>query len=91
LTCSGLPRAGAASGFQVTASNLLDHRVGLFVYGTSGAANAPFQGGTLCVAPPLRRTPLLERRPTLALKLIALASLLLNVVLLFLLYRSLKS
>ena len=38
-----------------------------------------------------RRTPLLERRPTLALKLIALASLLLNVVLLFLLYRSLKS
>lgn len=35
-----------------------------------------------------RRTPLLERRPTLALKLIALASLLLNVVLLFLLSRS---
>ncbi|MCC7012412.1 MAG: hypothetical protein IT454_07630 [Planctomycetes bacterium] len=60
LTCSGLPRAGAASGFQVTASDLLDHRVGLFVYGTSGAANAPFQGGTLCVAPPLRRTPLLD-------------------------------
>ncbi|MCK6409221.1 bifunctional protein-serine/threonine kinase/phosphatase [Thauera sp.] len=35
-----------------------------------------------------RRAPLLERRPTLALKLVALASLLLNLVLLFLLTRS---
>jgi serine/threonine protein phosphatase PrpC len=35
-----------------------------------------------------RRAPLLERRPTLALKLVALASLLANVVLLFLLTRS---
>ena len=35
-----------------------------------------------------RRTPLLERRPTLALKLVVLGSLLLNVVLLFLLIRS---
>jgi serine/threonine protein phosphatase PrpC len=35
-----------------------------------------------------RRTPLLERRPTLALKLVVLGSLLLNVVLLFLLTRS---
>ena len=35
-----------------------------------------------------RRTPLLERRPTLALKLLALGSLLLNLVLLFLLTRS---
>lgn len=33
------------------------HQIGSLVYGVSGSASIPFLGGTLCVAPPLRRTP----------------------------------
>ena len=42
--------------WNVTASNLLNNKPGIFFYGFS-AANTPFQGGTLCVQPPLTRTP----------------------------------
>jgi hypothetical protein len=32
----------------------------MLFYGTSGRAAYPWNGGTLCVEPPLRRTPLLN-------------------------------
>lgn len=55
-TPSGAPRLSSLGSFDVTASNVLNFRNGLFFYGTQGRASLPFLGGTLCVAPPLRRT-----------------------------------
>ena len=41
---------------MLTADGLLPNQFGLFFYGLSGPAALPFEGGTLCVTPPLRRT-----------------------------------
>lgn len=60
LTVSGLPLTGATSGFVVSCVNASPHRSGLFFYGTNGAASSPLGGGTLCVASPVRRGPLLD-------------------------------
>lgn len=55
-----LSASGAASAalptLSIDASNVLNQRNGLLFYGLSGRAALPFFGGTLCVAPPLRRT-----------------------------------
>jgi len=42
--------------FEVTATNVLNGRNGLLLYGANGATAQPFVGGTLCVAPPLSRS-----------------------------------
>lgn len=42
---------------MLTAHNTLENKTGLLMYGLLGRAEIPFLGGTLCVAPPLRRTP----------------------------------
>jgi len=42
--------------FQIDAVQLLNGKNGLFFYGSMGRAALPFQGGTLCMFPPLRRT-----------------------------------
>jgi hypothetical protein len=55
---TGLPRASATSGFSVVVSGVLNHASGLLLYGVNGATNVPFHSGTLCVQPPLARTPL---------------------------------
>lgn len=57
LTTIGIPRATASGGFTVQATNVMNNKVGLLLHGTTGAANLPFQGGTLCVNAPLKRTP----------------------------------
>ena len=57
IGASGLPSAGAASGFTVTAAQVERNQFGILFYGTSGAATTPFQGGTLCVQTPIVRTP----------------------------------
>jgi hypothetical protein len=54
---SAWPSASAGSGFFVEAKMLLSQLPGLLVYSTSGPLNAPFFGGTLCVASPLQRLP----------------------------------
>jgi len=54
---SGTPSATAGSGFDVGATNVFSHKIGLLFYGLRGSALVPFQGGWLCVRPPLRRTP----------------------------------
>jgi len=46
----------SAGSFDLTAHTLLPNRPGLFFYGAHGIAQA-FQGGTLCVQTPLKRTP----------------------------------
>jgi hypothetical protein len=55
---SGIGSASATSGttFLVSADSLPSHRTAFLFYGP-GAASTPYQGGTLCVAQPLRRTP----------------------------------
>ena len=53
----GWPSASRASGFSVHARPLLNDKVGFLAYGIAGGAALPFGGGTLCVHPPLRRTP----------------------------------
>ncbi|HTF88524.1 MAG TPA: hypothetical protein VK843_08945 [Planctomycetota bacterium] len=52
----GAASASASSGFTVKASNVRNQKAGLLLYGISGRANLPFQGGFLCVQPPVRRT-----------------------------------
>lgn len=56
----GDPQASAASGFTVTCSQVLGNKAGLLFYGLNGPKAAPFQGGTLCIAAPLRRTPVMN-------------------------------
>lgn len=55
---TGRPSASADSGFTVRASQLPNQKSGIIFYGVNGAAEIPFQGGTLCVAGPRKRTPL---------------------------------
>lgn len=53
---TGTPSASGATPFHVTGENIVNNRNGILFYGY--AKNAlPFQDGTLCVQPPLRRTP----------------------------------
>jgi hypothetical protein len=56
IAFTGTPSATSGSGFQISASNILSNKFGLLFYGKSGPSASPFQGGTLCVAPPLVRT-----------------------------------
>ncbi|MBL8803156.1 MAG: hypothetical protein JNN27_14220 [Planctomycetes bacterium] len=53
---SGSASASSAAPFLVTASNVLNNKLGLLFYGFA-PANQPFQGGTKLVADPVRRTP----------------------------------
>jgi hypothetical protein len=54
---SGSPSATAASGFDVRCTGVLNNKSGLLIYGVNGRASLPFQGGLLCVASPVKRTP----------------------------------
>ncbi len=55
-TDPGLPTLSGGP-WNVTASNLLNNKNGIFFFGF-GQNNLPFQGGTLCVLPPVTRTAL---------------------------------
>jgi hypothetical protein len=54
---TGFPSVGAGSGFVIKATNVINNKNGLLFYGVSGQATNPFQGGTLCVKSPIKRTP----------------------------------
>jgi hypothetical protein len=48
------------SAFYVTVDNVNvagNNYPGLLMYGVSGRAALPFSGGTMCIAPPVRRSP----------------------------------
>jgi hypothetical protein len=53
---SGTPSATSGSGFAVSASNMINNKSCLLFYGVNGQASIPFQGGTLCVKAPIKRT-----------------------------------
>jgi hypothetical protein len=52
----GLPALGSGAPFWIATGGLIDNTFGLLFYGHQ-PANAPFQGGWLCVSQPLKRTP----------------------------------
>jgi hypothetical protein len=52
----GFASASGGSPFLITAINVINQKNGLLFYGYAPQA-VPFQGGTLCVLQPLRRTP----------------------------------
>lgn len=55
----GNPSGSSSTGFHISASALRNQRSGLLFYGTDGALSSAWQGGWLCVRPPLRRTPVM--------------------------------
>jgi hypothetical protein len=57
VTTLGTPSASASSGFVIKTVAELPNKLGKHYYSLSGANNAPFQGGFLCLQPPLVRTP----------------------------------
>lgn len=53
----GMPSVSAAvGGYHVSAHLVRVKTAGAFLYSLTGASAAPFAGGTLCIAPPLKRT-----------------------------------
>jgi hypothetical protein len=60
IESSGTPSSTAASGFIVRARGIRNNKAGLLAYSTAGSISGPFQGGTLCVAPPVRRCVLVD-------------------------------
>jgi hypothetical protein len=56
MTFSGYSSATRGSGFVVKATNALNQVPGLLIYGVNGRAAIPFQGASLCVHAPIKRT-----------------------------------
>jgi hypothetical protein len=56
IAATGMASATAAHGFVVSCSDVRNRKPGLLMYGVSGRAAGPFQGGTLCVQSPVHRT-----------------------------------
>lgn len=52
----GSHNAAVPGGFVVEGTNVRNQKTGLLLYSLLGPNNAPFQGGSLCVAQPFRRT-----------------------------------
>jgi len=55
IATTGFPSYSDPTPFDVSASGIINKKNGLLFYGY-GPNNVPFQGGILCVAPPIRRT-----------------------------------
>jgi Tol biopolymer transport system component len=60
ILTSGTPQAGEASGFVISAENVINNKPGMFFYGLAGQQQAPFQNGYLCVRMPIVRLPLMS-------------------------------
>ena len=55
---TGSPSASHATAFRIRASNVVSSSPGMLIYSKAGADAKPFQGGFLCVRPPIKRTSL---------------------------------
>jgi hypothetical protein len=60
IGASGTPKFSATSGFVINTVNVINNKPGLLLYGFAGGASTPFQGGTLCVQPTIRRSTALS-------------------------------
>lgn len=54
---NGWPSLSDPIPFDISASQVINNKNGIFFYGTAGRANIQFHCATLCVKPPLKRTP----------------------------------
>ena len=57
IAALGYPCAVALKGLTISATNVPNQELGLLMYSTTGPQSVPFQGGTLCLKTPVRRTP----------------------------------
>jgi hypothetical protein len=57
IAFSGVSSATLSSGFLVRGTDFINNKSCLLFYGVSGQGTTPFQGGTLCVKTPIKRTP----------------------------------
>jgi hypothetical protein len=56
ILTSGTPSAGTQSGFVIAGASVRNNKFGVLLYGTSGKAAVPFQGGFFCQQTPVRRS-----------------------------------
>lgn len=56
ISASGALSLGLKDDLRISANNLINQKAAILFYGTSPNA-LPLGGGTLCVSPPIRRTP----------------------------------
>jgi sugar lactone lactonase YvrE len=56
FTFTGVASVTSSQPFTIRAHSVINQKLGLLFYGTGGPASSPFQGGTLCVLAPIRRT-----------------------------------
>ncbi len=54
ISYQGSPSLTSAASFLIKAANVINNKSALLLYG-QGVSSAPFQGGTLCVASPIKR------------------------------------
>ena len=59
IGASGTPSFTASTPFTITCTNELNNKLGLLFYGQTPLANQ-YQGGWLCVATPVKRTPVID-------------------------------
>lgn len=57
ISAVGQPSATLASGFTLHGTSVRNNKTGLLLHGVTGRNSSPFQGGILCVAGPIKRTP----------------------------------
>lgn len=57
ITYAGTPSATSGSGFVVGATSMINNKACILLYGLQGPNALPYQGGVLCVKPPIGRTP----------------------------------
>ena len=60
IGATGISTATLGFGFVVSTTNVINNKAGLYLYGNSGPAAMPFQGGFVCMNGPIRRTPALN-------------------------------
>lgn len=60
MNWAGAPSSTFGSGFVISATSVVNNKTGILFYGTTGPWAVPFQGGTLCVKVPLKRTALVN-------------------------------
>ena len=65
LEFAGLPSPTSGAEFNLTAENVLRSKSGMLFYGFA-TLSAPYQGGTMCIRAPLRRTPVQDSGGTSA-------------------------
>lgn len=61
---AGTASASSSLPFDVYAGGVINRKFGLLTYSVTGQTLIPFGGGTLCIAPPFKRSPVLNSAGT---------------------------